>query len=376
MLRILLIDEDEKTRSSLPRLLPASYRVQACTVTDFTLDDVRSDAPDIVILDPSHRFEEGIRLIKTISTLPYPPPIIVYSSVTSPQTVVAAMHAGAHDYLGKPSRAEDIRNSVASAMAYGVSFNEADASAENEPLDLMLGDSRGIQRLKTRIVRFAPAPDPVLILGESGTGKELTARIVHEMSSRRTGPFIARNCAAIPESIFEAEMFGVERGAYTDAIARPGSFELAHEGTLFLDEIGEMSLNSQTKLLRALEDKEITRVGSRHPRRVNTRIIAATNRNLKQAVADGVFRRDLFYRVTILTMTVPPLRDRLEDLPVLAAHFLTRFDGGRCRLSKEAIEKLLAHPWPGNVRELYGTLRRASLLCDGSRVEARHITFL
>jgi two-component system response regulator GlrR len=244
--------------------------------------------------------------------------------------------------------------------------------------DMIIGVSAAITRLLTTLDRLAPSVAPVLVAGESGTGKELVARALHYTGPRRGAPFVAINCGAIPENLFEAELFGYQRGAFTGAVAsRPGAFEAADGGTLFLDEIGEMPLHMQVKLLRLLETGEVTRLGSNEARRCNVRVVAATNRKLEAEVRAGRFREDLFYRVSVCPVSIPPLRERPEDIPPLATHHLEqiarREQRSPARLTAAALEKLLSHRWPGNVRELANALERAVLLAEQGAIDAAHL---
>jgi transcriptional regulator with GAF, ATPase, and Fis domain len=228
--------------------------------------------------------------------------------------------------------------------------------------------------VKELILRNAPSDSPDLVQGESGTGKELVARLIHERSRRRERPWVAVNCGALPESLMETELFGAEKGAFTDAVSRAGSFERANGGTLFLDEIGEMSPGAQTRLLRVIEEKELTRVGGSRPVPLDVRVVSATNRELK-AETGTRFRTDLYYRLNVLPIRVPPLRERAEDIPVLAAHFLSLTGRTGVEISAESREKLIAHPWPGNVRELRNVLERASLAAARGVIRPGDLSF-
>ena len=239
----------------------------------------------------------------------------------------------------------------------------------------MIGESAGMQELKELIRRYAPSNSPVLVLGESGTGKERAARLIHDASRRRDGPYVAVNCGAIPATLLESELFGAEKGAFTDAVSRPGSFERADGGTLFLDEIGEMSPAAQASLLRVIEQKELTRVGGTRTIALDVRVVSASNRELKQDVSAGRFRADLFYRLGVLPIRVPPLRERPADIPLLAVHFLERLGTASRTLGGGARERLLAHPWPGNIRELRSVMERAVLAADGGEIRPCHLLF-
>ena len=226
--------------------------------------------------------------------------------------------------------------------------------------------------MKELILRYSPSGLPVLILGESGTGKELVARAIHQASSR-SGAFFPINCGAIPETLIESELFGAERGAYTGAVSRRGAFEQADAGSLFLDEIGDMPLGAQVKLLRVLEEKEVTRLGSSRATAMNVRVIAATNRHLKDCIAEKLFREDLFYRLSVLIVEVPSLKERKEDLPILAAHFLQNTQSQPHVLASDSADLLMSHDWPGNIRELRNVIERAALLADGEKIQPKHI---
>ncbi|MBT3276058.1 MAG: sigma-54-dependent Fis family transcriptional regulator [Spirochaetales bacterium] len=259
-----------------------------------------------------------------------------------------------------------MKNHVAEKPARIETFSEHPAFTD------LVGESPAMLDVKRQLWMYSASDLPVFITGESGTGKELAARIVHRLSKRCEGPFIAKNCAAIPSTLFETEVFGSERGAFTDAVSRPGSFELADGGSLFLDEIGELAPQGQAKLLRALENSSITRVGGSLPRNVDTRLVSATNRKLLGALIDGSFREDLFYRINTLQVSLPPLRDRPEDIPLLAVSLL---NGSGIRVSNPALEKLMKHPWPGNVRELRNVLERGMLLAGRKEIQGSDIGF-
>lgn len=246
--------------------------------------------------------------------------------------------------------------------------------------DMIIGNSPAVRRLLHSLDQLAPAQTPVIITGESGVGKELVAQALHYCGPRAKAPFIAINCAAIPENLFEAELFGYQRGAFTGAVnAHTGAFEAANKGTLFLDEIGEMPIGMQAKLLRVLETSEVQRIGSTDRKKVNFRLVSATNRNLQREVKEGRFREDLYYRIQVYPLHVVPLRERIEDIPALATHHLSviaaRENRPALRLTNAALEKLVAYPWPGNVRELVNLLERAALMAGASAIDAEHIAF-
>ncbi len=296
-------------------------------------------------------------------------PVIVMTAYGSIQDAVLAMKQGALDFLAKPVDPDHLLLLVDRALAHRRLATEylllKEELASRRGLPEIVGDAPSLRQVSVALQRAAGSDATVLLEGESGTGKELFARALHALSPRRDAPFVAINCAAIPENLLETELFGHEKGAFTGAVARkPGKFELAHRGTIFLDEIGDLPLPLQAKILRALEEREFERVGGTATVRVDVRVVAATNRNLRAAVAARRFREDLFFRLSVFPITVPPLRERREDILLLARHFVRRF----CRemnkpamtLSEDAERELLAYDWPGNVRELQNAIERAS----------------
>jgi DNA-binding NtrC family response regulator len=292
-----------------------------------------------------------------------------------PRVVKESILAGACDYIVKPIEAAELLGTLRTAVA-GADARRAAAGEVSEALmQGMIGESPGMRELKELIVRYAPSDSPVLVLGESGSGKERAARLIHDASRRRDGPCVAVNCGALPPTLLESELFGAEKGAFTDAVSRPGSFERADGGTLFLDEVGEMSPAAQASLLRVIEQKELTRVGGTRTIPLDVRVVSASNRDLKGDVSAGRFRADLYYRLGVLPIHVPPLRERRDDIPLLAVHFLREL-GGQCRtISDGARERLLAHSWPGNIRELRSVMERAVLTADGGEIRPCHLNF-
>ncbi len=302
-------------------------------------------------------------------------PVIVMTAYGSIQDAVMAMKQGALDFLAKPIEPDHLRLLVSRALRQRSLLNEnvllKEELASRRGLPRIVGESKALRQVTASLHRAAGADATVLIEGESGTGKELFARALHALSRRAEGPFVAINCAAIPEHLLESELFGYERGAFTGADTRKlGKFEMAHHGTFFLDEIGELSIGLQAKVLRAVEHRSFERVGGTVSIRVDVRLVAATNRNLRAAVAQRLFREDLFFRLSVFPITVPPLRDRPEDVALLARHFIERF----CRdmrkpileLAVETEAAMAAYPWPGNVRELQNAIERAVILAEGT----------
>jgi nitrogen regulation protein NR(I) len=315
---------------------------------------------------------DGMGLLKRLSS-DYPDvPVVMITAHGSVESAVEAVKLGAFDYLEKPFEQEQIRQVVAKAInTYALARRDARPEEPSERGRFRLvGQSPAIQQIYGVVEKVANTPSTVLITGESGTGKELIARALHENSSRHAGPFIKINCAAIPKTLMESELFGYEKGAFTGAVgAKPGRFELAHGGTLFLDEIGEIPVEMQVKLLRVLQESEFERVGGIKTIKVDVRLVTATNRDLLAEVGAGAFREDLFYRLNVVPIHIPPLRERREDIPLLADHFIAKFND---RLRKEitsilpdAVERLVAYQWPGNIRELENLMERTMLFCEG-----------
>ncbi len=334
----------------------------------------RAEDPDVVLLDLRLPDSHGLEVLREILEIPLPPSVVMYSAYGDIPLAVAAMRAGAFDFIEK-SPASDLRALVgtlrrAALARAGLPMQPADGA--RDALAAIIGASAAIGRVRQLASRFGRSSHPVLIRGESGTGKELVAAALHAVSERQ-GPFLALNCGALPETLVESELFGTERGAYTDAPARPGLFEQAHGGTLFLDEVAEMSSQTQAKLLRALEDREVKRLGSTAGRLVDVRVVSASCRQID--ASSGVLRPDLYYRLGVLSIELPPLRQRREDIPMLAAALLKRDGAGSKRLSDAALERLAAHQWPGNVRELRNVLARAVVLNDRDVVGPQDILF-
>ena len=325
---------------------------------------------DLVITDLRMPGLDGLEVLRAVKRVSPETEVIVMTAFGTVENAVEAMREGAYDYVLKPFSINEVelkaeraldRNRLASEVAYLKEQEDSRAGS-------MIGTGAAMQQVHHLINKVAPSNAPVLILGESGTGKELVAREIHRCGPRSGASFIAVNCAALSEGVLESELFGHEKGAYTGAAgARKGRFELADGGTLFLDEIGELSPQVQVKLLRFLQEKEIERVGGSKPIRVDTRIIAATHRNLKTAIVDGGFREDLYYRLNVIPIELPPLRDRLDDVPELAQHFLDKYAremGKAMTLEAEATDRLMHFGWPGNIRELQNVIERAVVLSE------------
>jgi len=346
------------------------------------------NSPDVAVVDIRLPGMDGLETLRRLRETSGVTEVVMMTAHASVASAVEAMKGGAFDYLTKPLDLDEVRVVVDKALVHQrmrreLSYLKAREETGGHTAEIV-GESPTIRLLKQQIERIAALESPggnvptVLIQGETGVGKEMIARAVHYGSPRGKGPFVEINCAAIPSSLLEAELFGYEKGAYTDArTAKPGLFEAADGGTLFLDEIGHMELALQVKLLKAIEEKSVRRVGGLRPKTFNARIVAATNRNLETAISEGAFRPDLYYRIKVLTLDVPPLRERGNDILLLARHFLDRYTRQyglpAKQLAPEAETLLLAYAWPGNVRELAHLIERAGLLHEGSMVEASHL---
>ena len=342
---------------------------------------LRDALPSLVLSDLRLPKGDGLGVLRAAKEVDAELPVIVMTAHGSIQDAVEAMKKGALDFLAKPVDPDHLLLLVSRALEQRRLLGEYrvlkdEAARRGGPS--IIGESAALRQSMTAIERAATTDTTVLLEGESGTGKELCARALHNASARSGGPFVAINCAAIPENLLEAELFGYERGAFTGATQRKiGKFEMAQRGTIFLDEIGEMPLALQAKMLRAIETKRIERLGGNSSIAVDVRIVAATNRMLRQAVAARQFREDLYFRLSVFPVTIPPLRDRKDDIPTLANHFVDRVSrdvGKKLTLSPEAVAMLVEYAWPGNVRELQNAIERAVILADGDRLMPRHLT--
>jgi DNA-binding NtrC family response regulator len=373
MPRVLVVDDEPGVQESLRMLLKHECEVVTASTIDDALRLLAESPPDLVLLDLVMPGRSGFDLFAELAQQETPPPVVVLSGTKTVATAVEAMKRGAADYVTKPFEVEALRIKVRQLLAGRERDRELarlrGQVAARERLGGLLGRSAAMQEVFQTIGRVAASNVTVLIRGESGTGKELVARAIHELGRRAAGPFVAVNCAGIPETLIESELFGHERGAFTDAVGRRiGRFEAASGGTLFLDEIGELAAPVQAKLLRALQERSIERLGGGAPIAVDVRVLAATHRDLEQDVAAGRFRADLFYRIHVVPIELPPLRRRRDDIPLLAAHFLDKARGGErgepLRLAPAALAALERHSWPGNVRELENAIEHAVALAE------------
>jgi len=373
--RILVADDERNLRELLVReLCRKGHDVEGVPDGKAALDRLEESVPDVLLLDMRMPRLEGLDVLRAVRDLPEAPQVIVMTGFQEVSSAVEAMKLGAYDYLTKPTRIEELDVLVRKAAEKGRLLRQnAVMRAQLDPVPVptgMVTASPKMQEVLRLVDRVAPTDSAVLVLGESGTGKELVARAIHERSPRASQAFVPIHCGALPREVLESELFGHEKGAFTGAVGtKPGLIELADGGTLFLDEIGEMAPDSQVRLLRVLETRSFFRVGGTRSRTVDMRLVAATNRDLAEAIRAGDFRQDLYYRVNTITVTLPPLRERPEDVRPLAQRFLeTSAAYGRKRLSAAALRCLEAYTWPGNVRELEHAIQRAVILSAAEEI--------
>jgi two-component system nitrogen regulation response regulator NtrX len=377
---ILIVDDEPGIRSSLRSILrEEGYRVEAVASGEECVEAVRNGHFDLVLLDVWLPKMDGLATIERLLELDSTPMVIMISGHASIETAVRATKLGAFDFIEKPLALEKTMLAVKNALEHlRLEEENRRLRAELERSYHILGDSVPMKALRQLIALTAPTNSRVLIYGESGTGKELVARALHAQSPRSSGAFVEVNCAAIPEELIESELFGHWKGSFTGATEnKVGKFQKADGGTLFLDEVGDMSLKTQAKVLRVLEEQRVEPVGSNEPVRVDVRVIAATNKRLEEEISRGTFREDLFYRLNVIPVSVPPLRERTEDIPILAAHFLQEYSASYGRRPKElsaaATGVLLRYPWPGNVRELKNVIERLVIMCPQETIEPHHL---
>jgi DNA-binding NtrC family response regulator len=378
---LLLVEDKNELRAMLRKALErAGYSVDEAPDGTAAIQRLRARRYQLVITDLKMPGASGLDVLRESKQMDAAVPVLLLTAYGSVEEAVAAMKEGAFDFLQKPVDLDHLKLLVQRAARQQELLREnlllREEYSARYGFPRIVGEHASIREISQQIQRVAATDSTVLLLGESGTGKELFARAVHHLSARKDNPFVALNCAAIPEGLVENELFGHERGAFTGAGARKvGKMDLAHRGTLFLDEIGELPFAVQAKLLRVLEEKRFERVGGTQSIDVDLRFVVATNRDLKKAVTEKMFREDLYFRISTVPLTIPPLRERGEDVLLLADHFLARFgrEFGKAnvRLGKQAQERLLSYPWPGNVRELQNTLERAVILADGDEITAK-----
>ncbi|MEO8216440.1 MAG: sigma-54 dependent transcriptional regulator [Acidobacteriota bacterium] len=382
MARILIIDDEASIRTTLDRILrDEGHAAALCDSGEEGLALFAREEFDVVLLDVWLPGLDGLAVLERFRSVNGAPPVIVISGHGNVDTAVRATRLGAYDFLEKPLSLERVLLTINHALADRQLRQEVSKLKQQAPADeFLIGESEVMRRLQQQIRSAAPSNSRVLITGENGSGKEIVARSIHRLSLRSEKTFVDVNCAAIPEELIESELFGHRKGAFTGAIDdRKGKFELADGGTLFLDEIADMSLKTQAKVLRVLQEQKFQKVGGHQTITVDVRVIAATNKILDSEIESGTFREDLYFRLNVLPIHVPPLRDRDGDIEFLAEHFLRRFaaEAGRKpkRLTAGAISKLRGHRWPGNVRELRNVLERLTILVQGDSVEPEDIDF-
>jgi DNA-binding NtrC family response regulator len=381
MRTILIVDDEPAARYGMRRALESSYEIVEAASGDAARNATARQTFDLILLDLIMPGEDGLAFLRSLRAAGDATPVLIASALDTARTAVEALNSGAADYIVKGFDIEELRTRVSNLVRLG------ELTAENQRLrrelvtegqfGRMLGASTPMRRVFEMAERVATTDATVLILGESGTGKDLLAQEIHARSRRSEKPFVAVNCAALPENLIESELFGYERGAFTGANQqRKGKFELASGGTLFLDEIGDMNQVTQAKVLRALESRKIDRLGGSHSTEVDVRVISATHRDLAAEIAAGRFREDLYYRLRVVTLELPPLRAHKDDLPLLAASFLAQLGARhnrRVTMTRDAIERLRRYGWPGNVRELRNALERALVLSTGDEIGAEEL---
>ncbi len=377
MQTILIVDDDKSIRYSLKRMLEGSYSILTAQNGEEALQRVRGSSPDLVLMDIKMPGQSGIDILKEIKQVDPKTLVIMMTAYGTTETAIEAMKYGAFDYIIKPFLIPQMKELVEKAMSLRtlmkqeVTYAQRDDEKESRGKeDRIIGTSTKMQEIYKLVGQISQSDITVLLRGESGTGKELLARAIYHHSLRSNQTFLPINCAAIPDTLLESELFGHEKGAFTGAVSRRiGKLEQCQGGTVFLDEIGDMSLPTQAKLLRVLQDRSFERLGGMETVKADVRFIVATNKDLEAAIAGGQFREDLYYRLNVVSITVPPLRDRREDIPELVTYFFRRFNHELKKrvtgISPGAMKTILAYSWPGNVRQLENVLKRAMVLCQG-----------
>jgi len=384
--KLLIVDDDEEIRTQMKWALVKDYDVSLAESRTAAVEAFRTASPMVVLLDlglpPNPNSpEEGLATLAELLALNPLVKVVIISGQGEKENALRAIGAGAYDFLTKPVDMEELKFLLKRCFHTAQlekEYNEMQKLVRGDAFEGVIGESTPMRAIFDSIRKVATTDAPVLILGESGTGKEMAAKAIHQRSNRKDGPFIAINCGAIPETLLESELFGHEKGAFTGAhVQRKGRIESANAGTLFLDEIGEIPLALQVKLLRFLQEQTIERVGGRQSIQINTRVVAATNVDLKKAMAAGKFREDLYYRLAVVQVSLPPLRERENDVRLLAQYFLNRFaaevNKSSLTFDAEAVKALNRHAWPGNVRELENCVRRAVIMAEGKRVTAKDL---
>ncbi len=379
----MIVEDEENERTGLAELITAwGYRTETAGDGLEALDKVAVWSPSIIVTDLKMPRMDGMQLLEQIAAQPQEMAVVLLTAQGNVDIAVTAMKLGAYDFIEKPVNPARLRNILQNAARQQGTERELEVTRrklrDTGVLGSLVGSSKKMQEVYRLIEMVAPSTASVLITGESGTGKEMVARTIHELSPRKSKPFVAINCAAIPESLIESEIFGHEKGAFTGALERrTGCFELAEGGTLLLDEIGEMPVATQAKLLRVLEDRKLRRLGSKVETVVDVRVLAATNKVPEEAVASGQLRNDLYYRLNVFNIHMAPLREHKEDIPELVDHLIREMSAKHGRsivaVSDESMRLFQNYAWPGNVRELRNTLERAVIVCEGGVIEVKHL---
>ena len=378
MRSVLIVDDEVGTRESLKLILKKDYDVFLAKDAEEAFLQIKEQTPDVILLDIILPDQDGLRVLEKIKKNDSDSIIIMITATKTVKTAVEAMKLGAFDYITKPFDVDELRLVVSRALSTQALQKEVQYLREEVDRNFGFGDligkSKVMREVFSMVRQVADSKSTILVMGESGTGKELVSRAIHFHSNRKTQPFVTINCAAIPETLIESELFGHERGAFTHAIEKKlGRFEIAHQGTLFLDEIGELSLTTQAKILRFLEEREFNRVGGSKTIKVDVRLITATNKDPNQLIKQGRFREDLYYRINVVPIVLPPLRDRREDIPLLLDHFIHKFNSENNKhvkgVSEESLAILMDYDWPGNVRELENLIERAVTLTSNEYIQ-------
>lgn len=380
---ILVIEDKSAMQQMLAATLTTEgYEVELASDGEEGISRTKDKRFDIVLTDLKLPGADGLQVLSEIKKSDPEAPVIVMTAYATVENAVQAIKMGAFDFLTKPFDTDRLSILIKRALETRRLIAEntllREELAQTIGLNEIIGKSEKMMQASELVQKVAPSDTTVLLQGESGTGKELFARAIHHLSPRRNGPYVAINCAAIPRELLENELFGSERGAFTSSISRKmGKFEIAEQGTIFLDEVGDLDISLQAKLLRVLQEKKFERLGGTKTINVNVRVVAATNMDLREAIARKTFREDLFYRLSVFPVTIPPLRERPEDIPALADYFIQRFSSEMkkkpVKLSREALALLDKYHWPGNVRELENTIERAIILCDGKTLTPEHL---
>jgi len=383
---VLVVDDEADVRALLTDLLTEEgYKVRTADTAAKAVAEIEKHLPDLVMMDVQLPDQDGIALLRQLKKEHSELEMIVMTAFGGSSTAIKAMEHGAYDYVTKPFEIDDLLATLKRVfehadMSHEVSTLRLELGKSAAERERIVGSSKPMLEVFKLIGKVASADATVLVTGESGTGKELIAEALHRASKRNPHPLVKVSCAALPESLLETELFGHEKGSFTGAMTmRKGRFETANKGTIFLDEIGEMTLGTQTKLLRILQEREFERIGSNLPIKIDIRVIAATNRNLSEEVEKGKFREDLYYRLNVIHIHMPPLRERKDDIALLVEHFLAKFrhapNSIPTSITEEALAKLVAYEWPGNVRELENAIERAVVLSRGNPITLEHLPF-